>query len=441
MISRTNVPATCGKCHQSVATQFQQSIHAEAAARGVREAPVCNDCHGEHRILARTEPHSPVFAANIPGETCGRCHGSARLTEKFGLAPDQVRSFRDSFHGLALRAGQITAANCASCHGVHDITPSSDPRSHVHPANVPATCGKCHPGAGARFVLGPVHVVPASTTIPILYWIRFIYLWVISLTVFFMLAHNALDLSRKARRRELFPSVPLTERPERMSRELRWQHGLVMFSFPILVYTGFALTYPESWWAAPLLVWESQLGLRGALHRVASFVLLASLFWHLIHLGVSRELRRKLRELRPTAQDCRDLIAVLRFNLGLTPIRPGFGKFSYVEKIEYWAFIWGMVIMTASGLLLWFENFTLRYLPKIATDIATAIHFYEAALATLAIVVWHFYWVIFDPDVYPMDSSWWHGRPPAARSAERNRGAQSADAAKTTEESNSRGQS
>ncbi len=50
---------------------------------------------------------------------------------------------------------------------------------------------------------------------------------------------------------------------------------------------------------------------------------------------------------------------------------------------------------------------------------ATAIHFYEAVLATLAIVVWHLYWVIFDPDVYPMDASWWHGRAAAARVLER----------------------
>ena len=81
--------------------------------------------------------------------------------------------------------------------------------------------------------------------------------------------------------------------------------------------------------------------------------------------------------------------------------------------------MWGMLLMTATGLLLWFENFALSFLPKWITDVATAIHFYEAVLATLAILVWHFYWVIFDPEVYPMDASWWHGRPPAARARER----------------------
>lgn len=59
-----------------------------------------------------------------------------------------------------------------------------------------------------------------------------------------------------------------------------------------------------------------------------------------------------------------------------------------------------------------FDTLALRWLPKIVLDVATSIHFYEAVLATLAIVVWHFYFVIFDPDVYPMDSAWLTGRSP-----------------------------
>ena len=420
-ISRTNIPETCGKCHQNIAAVYRQSIHGEAAARGVRDAPVCTDCHGEHRILAPSEPNSPVFAANIPGQTCGRCHGDTRMSERFGLPPDKVPAFQDSFHGLALRAGQLTAANCASCHGVHDIRPSSDPRSHVHPANLRQTCGKCHPGAGTRFALGPVHILPGSMASPVLFWIRLLYLWLIAVTVGLMFVHNALDFARKAYDPQPHPAVAVGVPPERMTRMLRWQHGLVMLCFPLLGYSGFALKYPEGWWAAPLLRWEAQIGLRGLLHRLAASVLIGALLWHLIQLCASREARRKLSGLKPSMHDLHDAVAMLRYNLGLTRNRPECGKFSYIEKIEYWAFIWGMIIMTSTGLLLWFENVTLSYLPKLATDIATSIHFYEAILATLSILIWHLYWVIFDPDVYPMDASWWHGRPPATRVAERSR--------------------
>src|SRR5664279_4314483 len=85
-------------------------------------------------------------------------------------------------------------------------------------------------------------------------------------------------------------------------------------------------------------------------------------------------------------------------------------KFNYAEKVEYWAFMWGTVVMTVSGFLLWFNNFTLRHFPKWVSDAATAVHFYEALLATFSILIWHFYMVIFDPLVYPMDTAWIDGK-------------------------------
>jgi hypothetical protein len=104
---------------------------------------------------------------------------------------------------------------------------------------------------------------------------------------------------------------------------------------------------------------------------------------------------------------------------GLRRVLPPAGSFSYIEKMEYWAFVWGMLVMTVSGVLLWFSDAALRHLPKWLTDVATAVHFYEAILATLAILIWHLYWVIFDPEVYPMDWSWWSGQAPPSRDRER----------------------
>jgi hypothetical protein len=59
--------------------------------------------------------------------------------------------------------------------------------------------------------------------------------------------------------------------------------------------------------------------------------------------------------------------------------------------------------MAATGFLLWFNTLALRYFPKWVLDAATALHYYEAILATLAILIWHMYAVVFDPDVYPLD--------------------------------------
>jgi cytochrome b subunit of formate dehydrogenase len=78
--------------------------------------------------------------------------------------------------------------------------------------------------------------------------------------------------------------------------------------------------------------------------------------------------------------------------------------------MEYWAFMWGTVVMALSGFLLWFDNLTLRHFPKWVSDAATAVHWYEALLATFSILIWHFYLVIFDPMVYPMDTAWLDGK-------------------------------
>jgi len=420
-IYRANVPATCGKCHAEILATYRQSVHGEALARGVSDTPVCTDCHGEHRILSPAEAASPVSATRVAKETCGRCHGSERLSEKYGFDPQKVSAFRDSYHGLAARAGKTTVANCSSCHGVHNIRRSSDPKSSINPAHLAGTCGKCHPGAGARFTIGSVHGSSNAVGTWAASWVRWIYLWLITLTIGGMFVHNALDLSLKVRRPRTGPPPVPPGQPERMTRPLRWQHGLTMLSFSVLVYTGFALKYPESWWAAPLVYWEGPLGLRGLTHRVAAVVMIVALVWHIGQLCVSRRLRTcMVFGMLPSLHDAKVLFGMLAYYLRLRRTPPHSGTtFNYAEKAEYLAFMWGSVVMAVTGFALWFSNLTLEYLPGWVPDVATAVHFYEAILASLAILVWHFYWVIFDPDVYPMDWTWWDGHPPNQRVLER----------------------
>ena len=80
--------------------------------------------------------------------------------------------------------------------------------------------------------------------------------------------------------------------------------------------------------------------------------------------------------------------------------------------MEYWAVVWGTIIMGVSGLMIWFKMDVTAFLPRWMVDVAVTIHFYEAMLACLAIVVWHFYHVMFDPDVYPLNTAFWNGRVP-----------------------------
>ena len=408
-INHWKVPGTCGTCHAEIHKAYSDSVHGRAVLHGASGAPVCTDCHGEHTILAPSEPQSLVNPARVSSATCGRCHADERLAERYNLPRDRVPAFEDSYHGLALRSGRQTVANCASCHGVHNILASADPASTIHPANLARTCGRCHAGAGQRFAIGPVHVRPASRAEhPVVKWIRIAYWVLIPLTVGFMLLHNGVDFVSKLVRRT--PRVDDGEEVERMALHFRIAHGVVVGSFLILVVTGFALKFPEALWAAPLLRWETSFGFRGLLHRVAAVVLVSGLAYHVFHLVLSRKHRRVLHYLALRARDARDLVGVLRFNVGLARQKPAFSLFSYAEKIEYWAFMWGTVVMTVSGLVLWFNNFALRHFPSWVADAATALHYYEAILATLSILVWHFYFVVFDPDVYPMDRAWLTGR-------------------------------
>jgi cytochrome b subunit of formate dehydrogenase len=132
-----------------------------------------------------------------------------------------------------------------------------------------------------------------------------------------------------------------------------------------------------------------------------------------VHLARAKRERRMLRRMLPSVRDARDVLGFFAWALGRRAQRPGFGVVNYAEKMEYWAFFWGTLVMAVSGFVLWFESWSLRLLPSWVLDAATAVHWYEAILATLAILVWHFYMVIFDPDVYPMDRAWLTGRAAA----------------------------
>jgi formate dehydrogenase gamma subunit len=412
-VNHWRVAETCAQCHTEIAKTYNESIHGEASREGVKDAPVCVDCHGEHLILDPKNPASPVNAANVSVETCARCHASARMANLYDLPADRVPSYADSYHGLALRGGKLTAANCASCHGVHNIFRSADARSTVNVANLGKTCGQCHKGANeSRFAIGPVHVqTNAGPNHPVVKWIRWTYWVLIPATLGFMLLHNLLDLLSKLIRRR--PRQETGQVVMRMNLWFRIAHWGIMASFPTLVVTGFALKFPNSWWAKPLLMWESNAGVRGGLHRAAAVVMIAATLFHLVHLALKKRDRSIIPALLPTIKDATDMLQVFRYNLGLTKQEPRFAKFNYAEKMEYWAFLWGTTVMALSGFLLWFNNFTLRHFPKWITDAATAVHWYEALLATFSILIWHFYLVIFDPMVYPMDTAWLDGKIPA----------------------------
>jgi cytochrome b subunit of formate dehydrogenase len=407
-IFKFNVPVTCGRCHDAVSKEFQQSIHGQAIGQGNWLAPVCTDCHGIHSIKSHLDPNSPVNAQNLAQVTCARCHEGMRLSQEFGIEGRRATTYLASYHGLAARLGSQVVANCASCHGVHNILPSSDPRSTINRANLAKTCGQCHPGVTEKFTEAKVHVdAPLSADIgsKAVRWIRHFYLGLIFAVIGGMLLHNFVIWRAKVLARRKIEQHFVVRMPQRF----RWQHAALLASFITLVLTGFALKFPESWFASMLAMGEH---LRRIMHRIAAVVLIGVSLYHAFDAAFSREGRRLVKDLFPTLEDVRGAWQNILYYLGFNSRKPEFARFNYAEKAEYWALVWGMIVMGVTGLALWAKVIVGNHLPRWWLDVATAIHYYEAVLATLAIVVWHFYQVFFDPDVYPMNWAWWDGKMP-----------------------------
>jgi formate dehydrogenase gamma subunit len=409
-IAKVNIPVTCSKCHQAESAEFMQSVHGQAVTRGVSRSPACTDCHGIHAITSPIEQATANVSTAVATDTCAGCHEGVALTREFGVAGERVSSYKDSYHGLASKLGSKVVANCASCHGVHNILPSTDPKSMISANNLPQTCGQCHIGAGANFTSGKIHLTSElvaaagaqdvgliGTRI-----VRWIYIPLIVLVIAGMAAHNGLIWFRKAAAKKR-----QTREIVRLTLNQRVQHWLLLTSFIALVLSGFALQYPDSWLA--LLLGGSEY-LRRIIHRIAAVVMLLAGVYHLLYLATVKEGRLWLKDMLVRGKDFTDVTGNFRYYLGVSEAKPKIARFGYAEKAEYWAVVWGTIIMGLTGLMIWFKLGIFAFLPRWAIDIALAIHFYEAVLATLAIIVWHFYHVIFDPDVYPVNFAFLDGR-------------------------------
>ena len=228
------------------------------------------------------------------------------------------------------------------------------------------------------------------------------YVWMIVAVIGGMVLHNLIVFRKKAILRRIGQPRILF----RMTVAQRAQHLTLLISFFTLVLTGFALRYPTSWLAV-VFINES---VRSIVHRVAGVVLIAVSLFHLWYISVKPDGRQLIKDMLPDWKDVTDVRDAFRYYLGSSDQRPLFRRFTYAEKAEYWALVWGMFVMAATGLMAWFKVGVGEHVAGWWIDVAITIHWYEAILATLAIVVWHLYGVIFDPDVFPMNWAWYDGK-------------------------------
>jgi formate dehydrogenase subunit gamma len=197
---------------------------------------------------------------------------------------------------------------------------------------------------------------------------------------------------------------------QRFNRNFRFQHMVMFTSVIILIITGMPIKFPHFILSRFVINFWGGIQNSTVVHRIGAGMLIYFMVHHLAYTILSRDGRRDFWLLIPTPKDARDIVLNIRNFLGKTDEKPRFGRFSYIEKFDYWAVYWGCIIMIGSGALLWFQNIVLKYLPKYMLDVAHEMHSDEAMLATLAIVIWHFYNVHFNPDRFPGTLLWWHGQ-------------------------------
>jgi formate dehydrogenase gamma subunit len=412
-VFRANVPQTCAKCHTGEQAAFVKSVHGKVLAEGNTQAPVCTTCHGVHTIVAVKDANSWVSPRNQGDIACAQCHNNVRMTAEFGIPGNRTNSYNASYHGMANAVGSKRTASCSSCHGTHNILPSSDPASTINPANLVKTCGQCHTGDTANFAKGQIHLDPTAVAnadfgAKVNNYVRGVYILLIVGTIGFMFLHNLMIFVRKLidRRKGGGHATNGPRIVVRMTRNQRIQHFMLLISFFTLVVTGFALKYPD---AALRFIFVNEIG-RSYVHRAAGALMILVSLYHVIYLACYAEGRRMFMDMLPELKDATDIVDVFAYYLGFSSKKPQFKRFNYAEKMEYWALVWGTFVMALTGLVIWFKVISTSAVPRWWVDVATTIHFYEAILATLAIIVWHLYQVIADPDTYPLNFAFLDGK-------------------------------
>lgn len=427
-INAANVARTCGKCHVKIEQTYNQSVHGQLLGKGDKRGPVCTDCHTAHEVETPKNGHFK----RVSDQRCGKCH------------QDRLTHYRDTYHGKAMALGKPNVASdvaaCYDCHGHHDVLPPSNPESRLSKTNILATCQQCHPTATMGFSEYKPHANPLDRkNYPVLH-ATFLFMTALLVSVFvFFGAHTGAWLFRAG---YLYWHDSKTFREAKVGTQSggewftrfvpfeRFLHFLVVTSFLLLVLTGMPLKFYYTDWAKTLFHIIGGAETARALHRLGAIVTFAYFGLHIVSLvGKCWSGRKDVREpqsgkfklkrlwkvifgpdsMITTFQDWRDFVAHKQWFFGKGP-KPQFDRWTYWEKFDYFAVFWGVAIIGASGLIMWFPTTFTRFLPGWLINIALVIHSDEALLAAGFIFSIHFFNTHFRIEKFPMDTVIFSGR-------------------------------
>jgi len=409
-VNPTNLPATCGKCHNGIYERFQHSIHSPSVSKSGKPLPTCFDCHNSHTI----QRHDTEGFKLAILDQCGKCHEA--VTE----------SYFETYHGKVSKLGFTGTAQCHDCHGSHDILPPSELSSKLSRDNIVDTCAKCHPGSHRRFAGYLTHATHHDKDkYPWLFWAFWGMTGLLLGTLSIAGLHTALWLPRSwqmmKHRKQIEAVAEARHEKEflRFPRLYRQLHVMVIVSFLGLAVTGMSLKFSYLPWARWIALAMGGFEAAGLVHRVCAIITFA---YFAIHIW---DLFRKRREsgkswlaflfsdnsMIPNKNDLGDFVATFKWFIGRGP-RPQYGRWTYWEKFDYFAVFWGVFVIGMTGLMLWFPELFTRVLPGWFINVATIVHSDEALLATGFIFTIHFFNTHFRPEKFPMDTVIFTGRIP-----------------------------
>ncbi len=416
----------CTACHATEGKSYWADIHGRTVVRQALgrlpitgdTAATCISCHGEHGIRRANDPTWRFAVA----DACTRCHSAYGST------------YRDSYHGQASRVGSTKAAGCADCHTPHNVRPASDTTSSVAPAKEIQTCRRCHSEARGRFAGYQPHADPRNRRKnPGLFYVWAFMTSVLTGTMLVWGAHTLLWYRRTSieRRRAMGEGrwhprggqLPLDAALRgggpyvwRFNLIFRVIHAMIVATFFVLVITGLPLRFSCAAWAPGLMHLLGGATRAGLAHRTAGLLVFGyfALYAGYVTWRAWREPRSVRRWLGSDSvilqlQDVRDVATMIKWFFGRGP-QPRFGRYSYMEKFDYFAELWGVGAIGFTGLMLWQPEFFARFFPGILFNVAIIIHSYEAMIATAFIFTIHFFNVHLRPDKWPLDAVMFTGR-------------------------------
>jgi predicted CXXCH cytochrome family protein len=187
----------CATCHAEQTRAFESSVHGRGVRMGLGDVPLCTSCHTAHAVI---KTKTAAFRNNIP-EVCGNCHADPQIMRRYGLLP-VYQTYQAEFHGVTTRLYRLVtplapspAAVCYDCHTAHSVRRVADPASAVSPANLLATCRRCHTAAGRFFATGwTEHKTPSLRDATLVFMVQVFYWVLIPGTVGVLALLTALDL-------------------------------------------------------------------------------------------------------------------------------------------------------------------------------------------------------------------------------------------------------